>query len=103
MAYVQTPTRQTRMSGAGGGRVTGSATVFSVNNGDVVPVPAGFPAPPTGLSTPLGNPNFPCAAGPEIQPTGPTTIPVDTGTGYYFRHLPNTEVAGNNNLLFTTE
>ena len=103
---VVTPVRQAIGSGGGGGRVTGD-NLAAVGHPLIGPNPGGNPAlpsPPTGLGTPLGNPNFPCAAGPEIQPTGSTTIPIDTGTGYYFRHLPNSELSGgDNSVLFTTE
>lgn len=88
-AVVVTPTRSnnSRASGAGGGSITGYR-VFAVNT----PTP-GNPSQIGGqvftANGPLGNPNFPCIAGPEIQPTGSALVPVDTGTGYYFKHRPS--------------
>lgn len=38
----------------------------------------------TGSGGLLGNPHYPCLAGPEILPTGSAFLPMDTGTGYLF-------------------
>lgn len=68
----------------GSGRILG--TGGSVNN----PTP-GNPGQTggnqfTGSGGPLGNPNYPCIAGPEILPLASTTVPVDLGTRYDFKH-----------------
>lgn len=102
-ALVVIPTRPSSGgSGAGGGRVTG-IRLAAVNTPAVFPgpQPGGFPTPPTGLNTPLGNPNFPCAAGPQLQGITSSLVSVDTGTGYYFRHQRNQN--GRSDLRFTTE
>lgn len=102
-ALVVTPTRApSGGSGAGGGRIIGSR-IAAVNLPLPGPGPGGFPSPPTGTNTPLGNPNWPCAAGPQIQGLTSTTLPIDTGTGYYFRHKRNPSGTGRNDLRFTTE
>lgn len=97
-ATVVTPTRVP----AGGGRITGSR-IAAVNSPFLGPQPGGFPVPPGGLGTPIGNPGWPCLAGPQIQPLATTTVPIDTGTGYFFRHMPSNEIASNNNVLFASE
>lgn len=39
----------------------------------------------------IGNPHWPCIAGPEVVPVGPITVAVDQGSGWYFDgHLPST-------------
>lgn len=103
-ATVVTPTRIPIGSGAGGGRISGSR-ISAVNIPDVFdgPAPGGFPAPPGGLGTPNGNPEFPCMAGAQIQPLATTTVPIDTGTGYFFKHFPTSEISSNNNVLFAAE
>lgn len=57
----------------------------------------------TGSGTPLGNPNFPCAAGPEILPSETAFVPLDTGTAYIFQHRLNASGAGNSFCRATAE
>lgn len=48
----------------------------------------------TGGGTPVGTPDYPCIAGPEILPIASATVPVDLGTRYDFEHDLNTEAIG---------
>jgi hypothetical protein len=57
----------------------------------------------TGSGTPLGNPNFPCAAGPEILPSESAFVPLDTGTAYIFQHRLNASGMGNSFCRATAE
>lgn len=86
--YVQSALVGARASGAGGGRISGWH-IGSVNATPSVQ-PPGNPGGIvfTGTNTPIGNPNFPCAAGPEIEPLGNSAVSIDTGTAYYFKHIP---------------
>lgn len=101
---VITPTRKGQEAGAGGGRIFGRG-VAAVNTPTVFPgpFPGGFPTPPAGGNAPLGNPDFPCIAGPQIQPLTPTSVTIDTGTGYFFRHQRNASALTRSDLQFTSE
>lgn len=77
------PIRGRRAGARNGWKVSGNGIpVQQVNPGGNTLVGSG------GL---LGNPNYPCVAGPEIQPLASATVPVDLGTEYLFDFkLPNT-------------
>lgn len=53
--------------------------------------------------TPLGNGNWPCAAGPEILPSEQIKVPVDVGTAYMFQHYINQPAQGEYDSKVTAE
>lgn len=78
-------------------------TPAAINN----PLPNG-PGQTGGLTTagdgnPLGNPNYPCAAGPEILPSEVISLPLDVGTGYVFQHYLNASGLGQSLCRATAE
>lgn len=48
----------------------------------------------TGDGSPLGNPNYTCAAGPEVLPSEQVKVPLDVGTSYIFQHYINASGLG---------
>lgn len=90
--FVQ-PVVVPRQSGAGGGRITG-IRLATVNATPSAQPPGGLGGVTfTGGGSPIGNPSYPCAAGPEIQPLGNSSVAIDTGTAYYFKHVPTPAAA----------
>lgn len=96
---VVTPARRTSRPS---GRISGTVGGY-VNN-----VTPGSPGQTggermTGSGGPLGNPNYPCIAGPEILPISSITVPIDLGTRYEFHHYLNPSAFGMQNGAATAQ
>lgn len=91
---VTTPEQRQRMSDASiTGSIAAPGTAGS-NTGGVVATQDG---------TPLGNPNWSCAAGPEVLPSEQVKVPVDVGTAYIFQHYINQAALGEYDSKVATE